>query len=174
MKTQQEIIDDYNKLLKDLNISDPDYTHDIVFDPALIEVWTVLELLSEPEFIVSWSNDWKLLWSKKVYVTEILWDADDGELLIYRVDWIDENDNLVWVDITDADIKKIVSKIPYENLWKWFYWFKWKTYFNPNFDTSKPFSENSFLSWSEQVKIINDTTIEIKNKKFKKILKKNW
>lgn len=181
MMTRKEMLkelDNLGQALKDSGMGLPDELDKpnyIPLDTALIEVWTVVELISEPAFIFNWSEDWELLWSKVVYVTEILWNVDDWDLLIYRINWMDEKDNnLCWVEITDGEIKKILAKVPYENLWKGFYKFKWNVYFNPNFDTSKAFSENDFITKSEKVKIINDTTIEIKDKKFKKTLKKNW
>lgn len=143
-----------------------------------IKVWTILELRSREDFVLESLSDWHKLWWKQVIVTEIisveeslkLFDMELNEK--YLVDGLDQNlkkkDIVKWVWITNDHIKSIISLTPYNDLGKWFYEYKWKTYFYPKLDSNKDFNENNFLKDSKIVDIIDDNTVEIDKKKFKK------
>lgn len=84
---------------------------------------------------------------------------------VYVVNWLDDI-SIKNQCIIDEDIKAIVG-FHYINLWKWLYKDNlWNLFYNPGSDLNT--ITDKWIINSKKVKTIDNTTIEINNKKFKK------
>lgn len=149
--------EDYNKpyidIFNDTNLNESD-----------IDLWSRIRIKwSKDEFIVVWvipMPHWMELSTINWVHTYILLPSNDPYTEDILTNWNK-------IKIRSGDIDKVISKFPYEKIWKGIYKFEWIFIYNKDYLPSFPFNRDDFMKWSHPV-LIQQDNIMIQSKKFPK------